>query len=302
MSPRSLAAALGGTYRNGWFNIPGPGHSAKDASLGFRFDKTAPHGIVVKSFAGDDTPKCLSYVLDLLAAVEAGTIEVASRAEYQTARVQERIASGLAIWKEGIAPQGTLVESYLQARGCELSAVTTDDLRFHPHCPFAGYRFPAMLALLRDVITGEATGVHRTALRDDGLAKREMPGGIPAKMMLGRGKGSAVMLQHGTPIMGVAEGVETALAAHLIFGVPVWAALSAAGAGKFPVINVKRLTIFTDHDDAGLTAGVECARRYKEAGIEVEVRYPPQNKTDWNDYLTMEMNHAYQDHHEKQDH
>ena len=52
--------------------------------------------------------------------------------------------------------------------------------------------------------------------------------------------------------MGIAEGIETALSAHLIFKMPVWAALSAGGIRDFPVITgITFLRILADHDAAG---------------------------------------------------
>jgi putative DNA primase/helicase len=111
-----------------------------------------------------------------------------------------------------------------------LSASTLAKMRLHGS-------FPAMVALMRDVITGEPTGVHRTALMDDGSSKRIMPDDMPAKRMLGRAKGAVVMLHHAAPRMGIAEGIETALSAQKLFDMPVWACLSDGGIAGFPIIN-----------------------------------------------------------------
>jgi putative DNA primase/helicase len=143
-----------------------------------------------------------------------------------------------------------------------------------------------MIAPVRDVRTGKLVGIHRTALADDGTGKREMPPGLPSKMIMGRAKGGAVMLQPLSPRLGIAEGIETALSAQRIFEMPVWATLSAAGVQNFPLIpGLKLLTIFADHDEPGLDAAIKCAKRYSRAGIQVDVRYPTVSGQDWNDLL-----------------
>ena len=113
-------------------------------------------------------------------------------------------------------------------------------------------------------------------------------------MILGRAKGAAVMLgdiKDGS--LGIAEGIETALSAAQIFNMPVWAVLSANGMADIPIVpGVKFLKIFADHDAAGISAARECKRRYKKAGIEVEVRYPLTFGDDWNDHATKEASHG----------
>lgn len=158
---------------------------------------------------------------------------------------------------------------------------------FHPSCPFGSdYFAPAIIALMQDVLSGTVTGIHRTALSDDGSRIREMPDGHPAKMMLGRASGAAVLLGSGGTSFAIAEGIETALSASKIFQVPVTAALSASGMANFPLINgVKRLYIFADHDQAGLSAAHRCGERYSAAGVHVSIQYPKQLGHDWNDVL-----------------
>jgi RecA-family ATPase/5S rRNA maturation endonuclease (ribonuclease M5) len=62
MDLRAIARALGGEVRGGQVLCPGPGHSTTDRSLSVRLDPSAPGGILVHSFSGDDPITCKDYV------------------------------------------------------------------------------------------------------------------------------------------------------------------------------------------------------------------------------------------------
>jgi putative DNA primase/helicase len=290
MTLDDVAKAVGGTRNGRWIRIAGPGHRKRDDSLGFRLDPAAPDGFRINSFAEDDRAECRAHVKQLLATVSEGGLSppgVDQKSDSESSQTA-RIAMAMTLWDQARASEGTLVETYLRARRCELPPNAGSALRFHPECPFGpGRRVPAMIALMRDVVTNVPRGILRTALSNDGSGKREMPDGMKTKMMLGSSKRVAVVLDPAAKCMGIGEGIETSLSANKIFNVPVWSALSAGGIAAFPVIaSVKHLTVFADHDEAGIQAARKCYCRYKKAGIEVEVRCPPNVGTDWNDYLT----------------
>jgi putative DNA primase/helicase len=287
-----LAAKLGGKTNGPWINIRGPGHSKDDLSLGIRFDPNAPGGFYAHSFADDDELVCREYVKEKLKDLSKSgqlTLEVDDKVPGPANTKSTTFA--LDLWAEAQPIKGTLAARYLEARGCAPTsgALSPQNLGFHPACPFSTFVFPAVVSLIREVITGEPVGIHRTAVSDDGTSKRVMPSGLQSKMMLGRALGAAIQFHAAGSALGLAEGIETALSAETIFKVPVWAATSAGGISSFPVIHgISRLVVFADNDDAGLSAAQACGCRYSRAGIEVEIRYPPVPGSDWNDFLQKE--------------
>ena len=85
--------------------------------------------------------------------------------------------------------------------------------------------------------------------------------------------------------LGIAEGIETALSAQAIFGVPTWAALSADGLRRWQwPAGVSRVTIFADAGDAGMQAAATLADRLNLAGIANAI-VAPRHGDDFNDDL-----------------
>ena len=85
--------------------------------------------------------------------------------------------------------------------------------------------------------------------------------------------------------LGIAEGIETALSAQAIFGVPTWAALSADGLRRWQwPAGVSRVTIFADAGDAGMQAAATLADRLNVAGIANAI-VSPLHGDDFNDDL-----------------
>lgn len=177
---------------------------------------------------------------------------------------------------------GSVAEVYLRSRGLADSA--SPDLLFHPDLTdYEGKRgWPGMVAIVRDGAGVATGGIHRTFLLDDGSAKA--PAG---KKMLEAVAGGSVRL---TPIgedghLGIAEGIETALSAQAIFGIPTWAALSADGLRRWEWPGgVTRVTIFADAGDAGIQAAAALADRLNVAGIPNGI-VRPLHGDDFNDDL-----------------
>ena len=158
-------------------------------------------------------------------------------------------------------------------------------LRAHPNAQYSdaeGFlgRFPALVAPVVD-IASELVTAHVTWLQDGAKLRGYPPRKLVGKM---RGRmGCAVRLAAVGPVLGIAEGIETALAAMKLFSVPVWAATSASSLAKFePPEGVERLIIFADRNEAGFKAAFQLKDR---VGIPCELRIPTAPAGDWADVL-----------------
>jgi putative DNA primase/helicase len=216
-----------------------------------------------------------------------GGAAVPDRPRRQLARFKaESTKWALRLWREARPAKGTLVETYLASRGLGLPSGliggTEDSLRFHPECPRGEARLPAMLGLMRGIVTDRPVGVHRTFLRDDGLAKAAVE---PNKMMLGRSKGAVLKLspdQDVTLGLGLTEGIEDGLAVLNSGFAPVWVCLSAGGLMNFPVLGgIETLTVFSDNDSAGARAAQACIERWQAAGKRARIVAPPRRLKDF---------------------
>lgn len=146
---------------------------------------------------------------------------------------------------------------------------------------------PAMIARVdpSDVAreAGERAALHRTYLTPDGF-KADVPSA--RKMMGSMPTGAAVRLMPHEDILGIAEGIETAFAASHMFGVPVWAALTADLLQAWePPASVSTVFIFGDNDVSltGQAAAYGLGRRLIAKRLTVTVEIPVRTGTDWND-------------------
>jgi len=180
--------------------------------------------------------------------------------------------------------QGDEVSRYLEGRG--LYGIPSD-LLFHAalYESETSKTFPAMIALVKNV-EGVVVSVHRTYLQAGEKAKINSP----RKMMtpVGTVNGATIRLYPVESHIGIAEGIETCIAAHQLFNIPVWAAISAGGVKTFkPPEGVNRVTVYSDNDRnfVGQSAGYELAKKLSLKGVQVEVKVPFHAGDDWADVL-----------------
>jgi putative DNA primase/helicase len=280
LTAAETAAALGGATRNryGWL-ARCCCHEDKQPSLSLKDGDDGK--LLIKCFAGCDARDVLAEFR------RRGWLDDRQRG-HRPAKAARAIPNpdpgkighpdfAAAIWRESVDPRGTLAERYLNGRGIEID----DDLagrvlRFHAHCPFGRndtgrtIHVPALVVAFRpfrdDDESTPLAAIHRIGLTATGekIAKKML--GAVARCAV---KLDADMVEEG---LGICEGVETALAIRATGWGPIWALGSAGAIAKFePIPGVETITIFADHDDTGLAAARECARRWVDAGCEAVI-------------------------------
>lgn len=189
------------------------------------------------------------------------------------------------VWSETEAVErNDPVWRYLNRRvGLELVPAC---LRYHPGLAYRhddgdiSYH-PAMVAAVT-YPDGRGATLHRTYLTADGY-KAEVP--AAKKLMPGKPLQTASIKLGGySDVLGIAEGIETALAAARRFGIPVWSCVSSGllEAWEAPT-DVKRIVVCGDNDPkfAGQAAAFRIAHKLACKGVEVEVRIPDVAGRDW---------------------
>jgi len=191
--------------------------------------------------------------------------------------------AALRLWAAALPIQGTPAQAYLATRGLMLP--DGEALRFLPDAPHpTGARCMCMIALAADEV-GRVQAVHRTYLAPAGAGKAKLD---PPRATLGPVGGAAVRLCR--PREGVAlvlgEGIETALSAGRLAGLPAWAALSAGNmaAVKLPD-SIREVMIAADNDAPGLRAAWAAADAFTAQGRTASVMTPDLPGGDFNDVL-----------------
>ena len=196
----------------------------------------------------------------------------------QAAARKRRFAQ--AIWRAAAPVAGTLGEVYLRHR--RIRGPLPDCLRFldrHPHLTRVTAH-PALIAAVQDV-SGAVIAIQRTWLAADGSGKAALE---PAKAGLGPMDDGAVRLRPAARLIGLAEGVETALSAAELFGLPVWASLGANRLGQVKLPEIcSDVVIFADDGASGLEQARQAARVLGRQGRTVHIERPPRGFGDFND-------------------
>jgi putative DNA primase/helicase len=189
------------------------------------------------------------------------------------AEISERITKGGAIYK------------YLEGRGVKPSPKLREAMLYYWEDGVKLGPFPTMVSLVTD---SEGVGVtyHLTYTHRGIKAKVASPRKIMTPITTVTG--CAVKLHNHGDHICIAEGIETALAAHNVCGLPAFSALNANCLEKFnPPKGIKKVDIFGDNDASfcGQKSAYALAERLVKQGIVATVHIPGKVGNDWLDEL-----------------
>lgn len=222
------------------------------------------------------------------------------------------------IWRECVSlahPAAGTARRYLHRRGLSVKPLSrVNTVRFHPGLAYRDEEgrylgdFPALVCLVTDT-AGRPVTLFRIYLSPNGC---KAPVDAPKKMMpIPEGRtvtGGCIQLGPFGKVLGIAEGVETALAVNRATGMTVWAAVSATLLERWePPAGVDEVYIWADLDrpdrKTGVRRGEEAAKRLRQrlqaTGIKAKILLPappiPEDKTglDWNDVLLGEGSYGF---------
>ena len=262
----------------------------------FRFDDKNGRGTFICTCGAGDGWKllCETQGVDFRAALEMvapllGTVEpvfTGSKPKTISPQMARKIFEGAEK-----ASRGNLTGRYLINRGLRACPET---LWFHPAIleKDSGQKMPAMLAVLANR-AGEAVAIHRTYLTPDGRRAeisdpKKVTPNVAGKDLTGR---AVRLFPPEDKCLGIAEGIENALACYEIHGIPTWASTTAnlMIAWEPPEgVPLRKIFIFGDHDTSytGQSAAYQLAHKLKvRRKIDVGVMLPMQPGTDWLDEL-----------------
>lgn len=296
--PKTGANKLEEAQATAPFHVPCPVHGGTDGFRLFQDYFQTGGGVCNSCGAKSDGFRMLAWVNgwsedETVSRVE-GWLGIASKQRRQEQRKRKEpqpiiedpekaYAKIREAWKGSVSIVGSPAEKYLQKRGIWKGNIPSGVLRAHPGLRYFDMKekksygtWPALLAPIRN-IDNEIVSLHRIFLTEEG-DKAPVP---KVKKMMSPYKdvrGAAVRLYPAKgEVLGIAEGIETALAVHAISRMPVWSAIAAPLLEQVKVPSfVKHVVVWADLDSSG--RGEEAANKLADLlepqGIRVEIMLP----------------------------
>ncbi|MEL6878140.1 MAG: toprim domain-containing protein [Pseudomonadota bacterium] len=277
---RKLCESRGGKWSGTKGMARCPAHDDRTPSLGVTLGRKA---ILLHCFAGCDQDSVLAALAR--EGIETSALFSGSSDEFpiQLGYSSQPSAAALRIWRDARPLHRSPAKAYLEERGI---LATSHALRFHPRTPLGPKgraRFlPAMIAAVS--LDEGPIAVHRTFLSHSGHTQASFA--KPKRALGSLGEAAVRLFAPAEGRLGLAEGIESAMSAYALTGIPTWATLGNERFGLVAIPeSVSDLHLFVDHDSGGDLAANRGRDSYLREGRHIQVRRPNSRGTDWNDEL-----------------
>lgn len=258
-----------------------PAHDDSTPSLAVSLGRQA---ILFHCFAGCDQQSVLAALAREGFEAPALFSGSATTNEPESTSTRKPSAVALRIWRDAQPLRASPAKAYLESRGI---LAASPALRFHPRTPLGptgrASFLPAMIAAVS--LDEGPIAIHRTFLSTETSRKAAFE--KPKRALGALGEAAVRLFAPVSGKLGLAEGVESAMSAYALTGIPVWATLGNERFGLVSVPeSVTELHLFVDHDAGGELAASRGLAAYAREGRTIHVRKPSSRDTDWNDELT----------------
>lgn len=276
---KDIVERLHGVWRRGRGMCCCPAHEDRIPSLSVSLGRTA---ILFHCFAGCSS-EAVMEALEQQGVRPTQLFDGATERPLMPVDRTDHARAAFRLWLSATSMLGSAAEGYLINRGI---AARSSQLRYLHRTPLGAgnaVRFlPAMVAAVRtDALI---LAVHRTFLDPESshLARFECP-----KRALGSlGQGAVRLAEPVDGKLGLAEGIESALSAMELFGIPCWASLGNERFGLVAIPDsVRELHLFIDNDAGGALAETRARAAYAAPGRVIVTHVPEGRGSDWNDEL-----------------
>ncbi len=280
---RMIVESLQGTWGRGKGMCCCPAHDDRTPSLSVTLGRKA---ILFHCFAGCSNEEVIA-ALDRQG-VRSGDLFDGSGA-VAADRPEKRAFNSNArrLWHSATAISDSPAEGYLAKRGILRASDQLRYLERTPLGPRGAVQFlPAMLAAVTTDIG--IIAIHRTFLD---TASGKLAGFERPKRALGSlGCGAVRLAPPAAGRLGLAEGIESALSAMQLSGIPCWATLGNERFGLVAIPeSVRELHLFIDNDPGGELADQRARKAYSASGRVIRSRAPASTGFDWNDELKAKL-------------
>lgn len=283
MNAREIADRLGGkpsSNRGYLISCPAAGHVHRNNTPSCHIrDGDKPGVVLATCFTGCPRDDVLRALRDL------GLLNSTTSTHYRSVKITPPkpptpVVNPVAveIWNASQPSGGTVVETYLRNRGIGIRIPPS--LRLG-RWKYQGLDYPAMIAAVKaddKLVSVQATLLTWEGHKANVLQPRQNLQG--ANMFDGAIKLDRLAAK--SRVLGLAEGIENALAAMEIFEVSVWATCGSRRMSRIKLPEqVSEVIIFGDNDPAGKQAADAADAEYLD--YKVTRRFPESG--DWNDRL-----------------